>query len=72
MNDPAAKPALEVSNVVALQMIDGNPAGQAVAAARKKSIELMTNMLASTEQYAKQTFDSLLLNHLHLDFEPKK
>ena len=71
LKDPAAKPALEVSNTVALKLVEGNSVVSAVAAARKKSVEWMTKMLASKEPYARQTFDSLLLNHLRLGIEPK-
>ena len=69
LQDPTARPVLEVSNIVAKQLLKGSPVKVAVATAKKKASELILRMLASEEPYDSAAFRALVLNHLGLDSE---
>lgn len=69
LRDPTTKPVMEVSNLVAKQLLKGASVKEAVTAAKKKASELILKMLTSKEPYDAAAFKALFNNHLSLDFE---
>ena len=69
LNDPTAKPVLDVSNTVAQHFLKGCSVIAAVTAARNKAAKLMLKMLTSEEPYDGAAFRALFHNHSSLAFE---
>lgn len=68
LRDPAARPVIEVSNVIPTNLLDGAAVQYAVKAARQKGAKLLLKMLTSEEPYDKAVFKAAFDNHVNLDF----
>lgn len=68
LRDPSAKPVLQVSNLVALKLLKGATAQEAVEASRRKTDELILDMLRRHEPYDSPTLVALLSNDAAIGF----
>ncbi len=71
LEDPTAKPVLEVSNTVAKSLIKGSSAEEAVENSRKKAEKLILKMLESNEPYDSPALMALIENQEYLKIEGK-
>lgn len=69
LENPAAKPVLEVSNLVGKKILKGDSVQDAVKAAKGKACELMLKTLISDEPYSGALFRALYQNDSILSFE---
>jgi len=69
LKDPAAKPVMEVSNLIAKLLLKGTNVKTAVEAAKAKSVSLILKMLGSIEPFDSASFTALVHNHDSLGFE---
>ncbi len=69
LKDPAARPVIEISNIVPKLILKGATVQKAVESARSKSGEMLIKMLGSSEPLDSAVFRALYHNHDALSFE---
>jgi hypothetical protein len=69
LQDPAAKPVLEASNVVPIQLLKGDPVREAVESSHRTTMKYALRLAASEDPLEQEAFKYLILNDFVLNYE---
>lgn len=68
-SDPVAKPVLECSNLVMVELLKGNNVGMAIESSHNATSDNILDLIYSKELWAGASLQALVYNDMSLDFE---
>jgi hypothetical protein len=69
LKDPATRPVMEVSNLIALKLLKGSSVKETLEAVQNKTDGIVYNMIVKNDFYESATLQALLHNDTALGFE---